>query len=137
MTVSIVSEVISLQAAKQVMAAAHAEAQANGWNICVAVVSPSGQLIALEKDDAAIGISPDVAYGKAKTAALLQAPSKEFEDFINAGRPSFLSTPGVTPLEGGVPIYWHDQVIGAVGVSGAHGANDSQVAIHAAQALAQ
>jgi glc operon protein GlcG len=126
---------ITLAAARRVMAAAQAEARRGNWNICVAVVNPAGELLALEKDDAAIAISPTVAQGKARTAALLQAPSKAFEEFINAGKPSFLATPGVTPLEGGLPLYSNGVFIGAVGVSGAHGPNDSQVASAAAAIL--
>ncbi len=126
---------ISLAAAKQVIAAAHEEATRNHWHICVAVVDIAGELVALEKQDSAIGISPQVATAKAKTAALLQSPSKEFEDFINSGKPSFLSTPGATALEGGVPIVLNGQVIGAVGISGAHGPNDSQVAEYAANSI--
>lgn len=126
---------ISLTGARTVIAAAHAEAEKNGWHIAVAVVDASGELVALEKTDAAIPISPSVATGKAKTAALLQLPSKEFESFINAGQPSFLSTPGTTPLEGGVPLMISGQCVGAVGISGAHGPNDSQVAETAAKAL--
>lgn len=135
--ISINRPVISLAGAKLVIAAAHAEAAQNGWHIAVAVVDASGELIALEKTDAAIPISPSVATGKAKTAALLQLPSKEFESFINAGQPSFLSTPGTTPLEGGVPLMISGQCVGAVGISGAHGPNDSQVAEAAAKALNQ
>ncbi|MFA7665885.1 MAG: heme-binding protein [Burkholderiaceae bacterium] len=75
----------------------------------------------------------DVA--QARTAALLRQPSKNFEDYINSGRPSFLSTPGTTPLEGGVPIIVNGQTVGAVGVSGAHGPNDSQVAQAGADAV--
>lgn len=93
--------------------------------------------MALERDDSAIGISPVVATGKARTAALLQAPSGEFESFINSGQPSFLAMPGVTPLEGGVPLLFEDEVIGAVGVSGAHGANDTLVAQTAAVTFAK
>ncbi|BCN37646.1 hypothetical protein ALDI51_09650 [Alicycliphilus denitrificans] len=126
---------IALAAARSVVAAANAEAGRNGWAISVAVVDNAGELVAFEKHDAAIGISPAVAIGKARTAALLQAPSKQFEDFVNAGRPSFLSTPGATALEGGIPIVVDGRVIGAVGVSGAHGANDSQVATAAAAAI--
>lgn len=126
---------ISLAGARTVIAAAHAEAEKNGWYIAVAVVDASGELVALEKTDQAIPISPSVAIGKAKTAALLQLPSKEFESFINAGQPSFLSTPGTTPLEGGVPLMISGQCVGAVGISGAHGPNDSQVAEAAAKAL--
>lgn len=126
---------VSLEAARRVVQAAHAEAQRHGWHISVVVVDTAGEPVLLERSDAAIGISPQVAIGKARTAALLQAPSKMFEDFINGGHPSFLSTPGTTPLEGGVPLIVGDQVIGAVGVSGAHGPNDSQVAHIAAEAL--
>lgn len=126
---------VSLHAARHVIHAAQDAAQRHGWNICVAVVDHAGEVVALEKDDAAIGISPAVALAKAKTAALLQAPSKQFEDFVNQGSPSFLSTPGATALEGGVPLLLEGQFIGAVGVSGAHGENDSFVANCAANSL--
>ncbi|MCB6184889.1 heme-binding protein [Leeia sp. TBRC 13508] len=130
-------EQLSLGAAQAIAAVALDTALQNGWRISVAVVDASGQLIAFAKQDGAIGITPDVAIGKAKTAALLKSPSKHFEDFINQGQPSFLSTPGVTALEGGVPIEWNDQIIGAVGVSGAHGVNDSTVATIAANSIYQ
>jgi len=126
---------VTLKAARRVVAAALAEAQRHDWRIGVAVVDAGGELVAFERSDGALAITPAVAQGKARTAALLKAPSKEFEDFINSGRPSFLSTPGVTALEGGIPLRWQGQVIGAVGVSGAHGAQDTQVAEHAAAAL--
>jgi len=126
---------IAQAGAQQAIAAALAEAGRNGWHIAVAVVDSGGELVAFHKADGAIGISPAVALGKARTAALLRQPSKSFEDFINSGRPSFLATPGTTPLEGGVPITINGQVVGAVGVSGAHGPNDSQVAQAGANAV--
>lgn len=126
---------IAQAGAQRAIAAALAEAERNNWTIAVAVVDSAGELVAFHKADGAIGISPPVAIGKARTAALLRQPSKNFEDYINGGRPSFLSTPGTTPLEGGVPIVVNDQVVGAVGVSGAHGPNDSQVAQAAADAV--
>ncbi|WP_327068570.1 GlcG/HbpS family heme-binding protein [Lampropedia hyalina] len=104
---------IALAGADQVMAAAFTEAQRNGWKMSVAVVDSSGELVAFRKADGASAISVQVAIAKARTAALIQQPSKHFEDYINNGRPSFLSTPGVTPLEGGIPLRIADQVIGA------------------------
>ncbi len=106
-----------------------------GWAVSVAVVDAAGELVAFERQDAAVGISPAVALGKARTAALLQAPSKLFEDFVNGGLPSFLSTPGATPLAGGIPLMAGDRVIGAVGVSGARDDGDTQIATAAAAAL--
>lgn len=126
---------ITLEGARSIIAAAQQKAAENGWHISVAVVDHAGQLVAFERSDGAIGITPDLATGKARTAALLQAPSEEFEQFINGGRPSFLATPGVTPQEGGVPVWFNGMVIGAVGVSGAHGGNDSLVAETAILAL--
>ncbi len=126
---------ISLQTAQQLLEAASQTARQGSWAISVAVVDPAGTLVAFARHDHAIGISPEVAIGKARTAALLQAPSGLFESFINQGQPSFLATPGTTPLEGGIPLHWQGQVIGAIGVSGAHGPNDSHVALQAAQAL--
>ncbi|MDM4222799.1 MULTISPECIES: GlcG/HbpS family heme-binding protein [Klebsiella] len=128
---------VSLAGARDIIRTAQRTAREKGWQIAVAVVDRAGELVALERDDAAIGISPIVAIGKARTAALLRAHSGEFESFINGGQPSFLATPGVTPLEGGVPLRLGEEVIGAVGVSGAHGANDTRVAQAAADALAK
>ncbi len=128
-------QTISLAGAHKAIKAAKDEAARNGWVICVAVVDAAGDLVALEKLDGAIAISPAVAQAKARTAALLQSPSGDFEKFINNGKPSFLSTPGVTPLEGGVPIIVNNQVVGAVGISGSNGPGDSQVANVAATAV--
>lgn len=128
---------LSLSGAKQAVSAAHEMATQNGWKISVAVVDASGQLLAFEKQDGANGVTIQVACEKARTAALLGEPSKAFEAFINNGYPSFLSTPGVTPLEGGIPVLLDGAVIGAVGVSGAHGENDSAVAQAAVDVLGE
>lgn len=127
---------ITLAGAQRAVQTALDEAARRGWTISVAVVDDAGEPVAFAKADGAIGISPSVALGKARTAALLRAPSGEFETFVNEGRPSFLSTPGVTALEGGVPITVAGEFVGAVGVSGAHGPNDTLVARLAADILA-
>jgi glc operon protein GlcG len=74
--------------------------------------------------------SPSISIGKAKTAALFKKPTKEFEDLINKGRIAMTALPpDFTPLQGGVPIKHGDQIIGAIGVSGAKSATqDEEVA---------
>jgi len=128
---------IALAGAEKVLDAAFEEAKRNSWLVSVAVVDAAGELVALRKADGAIGISPSVAIGKARTAALLRQPLKNFEEYINNGRPSFLAAPDVLPLEGGMPIVVDGITVGAVGVSGAHGPNDSQVATIAAKSVTQ
>lgn len=126
---------ITLSAAKKIIAAALNAAKESNLSLSVAVVDAAGDLTAFERSDRASGVTIDVALAKARTAARLQAPSKLFEDFINSGLNSFLATPGVTPLQGGVPVVVDGQVIGAVGVSGASGEEDNAIATLAAAAL--
>ncbi|MNP75447.1 hypothetical protein D3C76_1725080 [compost metagenome] len=54
---------------------------------------------------------------------------------VNGGRHAFLSAPLLTSLEGGVPIVFEGQVIGAVGVSGVKAEQDAQVATAGAQCV--
>lgn len=96
--------------------------------ISIAIVDTSGYLLAFSRMDDAALVTVDVAMGKAKSAALLKAPSKLFEDFINSGQTSMLSTPNILPLQGGVPIIYEGEIIAAVGVSGADGETDNSIA---------
>lgn len=126
---------ITLAGARHVIAAARERALYQSLNISVAVVDRAGELVAFERDDDAAPVTPQVALSKARSAALLRAPSKVFEDFVNDGLPSFLATPGITPLQGGVPLVVGDEVIGAIGVSGGSGEQDAGIAAAAAAAL--
>lgn len=123
---------MTLHAARLVLKKALSEARSRQRRVSVAVVDLSGELLAFERDDQSAGVTVQTAIAKAKTAALLRDPSRIFEEFINQGAPSFLSTPGVTPLQGGVPVVLGDTLIGAVGVSGASGEEDNAIATLAA-----
>lgn len=96
--------------------------------ISIAIVDRAGALLAFLRMDDAPLVTIDVAIGKAHSAALLNAPSKVFEDFINTGIPSMAATPGILPLQGGVPVIHNYQVVGAVGISGASGETDNEIA---------
>ena len=76
---------ISLENAKKAAAPALAEAVKNHWNMAVAVVDPSGNLVYYEKmDDTQLG-SAKVAIDKARSAALFKRPTKVFQDTLAAG----------------------------------------------------
>ena len=64
-------KVITLEGAKNMMAAAEAEANSNGWTVAIAIVDEAGDLIAFRKIDGTQAGSIDVAIGKARTAARL------------------------------------------------------------------
>jgi glc operon protein GlcG len=120
---------LTLQDVKQIAAAAEAEAIANNWPVVIAIVDDGGHLLWLQRLDGAAPVSAHIAPAKAKTAALGRRESKIYEDMINGGRVSFLSAPFIDGmLEGGVPIVYEGQVVGAVGVSGVKSAEDAQIA---------
>jgi glc operon protein GlcG len=127
---------ISFDAAKKAMAAAEAEAKKNNWPVAIAIVDSSGKLAAFSKMDNTQHGSVDIAIGKAVTANNLKRPTKAFQDLIaqGGGNLRLLAAPGVTPLEGGVPIVVDGKIIGAIGVSGVASNQDAEVAMAGAAA---
>src|SRR5664279_2032009 len=76
---------ISLESAKKVAAPALAEAAKNSWNIAVAVVDPSGNLVYFEKMDNTQLASAHVAVEKARTSATFKRPTQAFQDALAKG----------------------------------------------------
>ena len=129
------ARVITLEAAKKMVAAGEAEAIKNSWNVAIAIVDASGGLILFHKLDETQPGSIAVCQGKARTAALFKRSSKLLEEAIAAGKTAFLTVEGVIPMQGGLPVVVDGKVIGAVGVSGVTSAQDEQVAQAAISAL--
>src|SRR5215470_4506560 len=122
--------------ARRVIAAGVAEAKKNHSTGAFAVVDDGGNLIAVERVDGTFAAGPNIAIGKARTAALFQKETKFFEEVIGKGRTSMVTLNDFTPLQGGVPIVMDGQIVGAVGVSGAaSAAQDSEFAVAASKAL--
>ena len=120
--------ILTLDAAKAMVAAGEAYATGKGWTVAIAVVDATGGLILFHcLDDTQPG-SQDIAVAKARTAARLKRPTKALEDMVAGGRTAFLSVQGACALEGGVPIEASGHVIGAIGVSGMASSQDAEVA---------
>ena len=119
---------ITLDLAKKIADAAHAEAVANQWTMVVTVIDDGGNIIYLQKADGTQIGSIDVAVEKARSAVKFKRPTKAFEDVLAGGRTAILKLPGALPVEGGVPLMLDGVVLGAIGVSGATSAQDGQCA---------
>src|SRR5215467_5413494 len=129
---------ISIDQAKEVAAAAQAEARRNGWRMAVAVVDPGGYLIYFERADGTQNASVQLATAKARTAALFRRPSKVFADQFAAGNTGFMSFPDeARPIasEGGLPIVINGRLVGAIGTSGGTGQQDGVAAAAGVSAL--
>ena len=130
-------QVLTLEIAKQVAAAASAEATANKWTVVIAILDEGGNLMYLERaDDTQIG-SIQVAQEKARSAVSFKRPTKAFEEAVAGGRTAILKLPGAMPVEGGLPLMLNGRVAGAIGVSGVTSQQDGQIAKAGADALAK
>lgn len=119
---------ISTESAKNVAAAAIAEAEKNNLKDAIAIVDTGGDLVYFEKmQDTQTG-SVELAIEKARTSALFRRSTKFFQDAVAGGDLRLLRLTGAIPIDGGVPIIVGGRIIGAVGVSGGTGAQDDQVA---------
>jgi glc operon protein GlcG len=120
---------------KMILGACEAHAVANKWAVCISIVDDGGHLQGFLRLDGAAPASVEISQGKAYSAAVRRRPTKGDEEMVNNGRVSALSMPGITFLEGGVPIVTHGETIGAVGVSGVKSSEDAEVAAAGIAAL--
>jgi glc operon protein GlcG len=129
---------ITLEAAKKIVAEAVKYAnEKNAPGGSIAIVDNGGNLVYLERLDGTFAASAEVAIKKANTSAIFKAPSAKLENSINGGRQALI-TVGHTFLQGGIPIMYNGQVIGAIGVSGAaSAAQDEEIAIAGSKAQIQ
>lgn len=117
---------IGLEAAQALIDRAVEAGRARGFRLAIAVVEPSGELVAFGRmDDAQYG-SIGVAQAKARSSARFRAASAE--ERLAGGRMALLAIDGIVPVAGGVPVVVDGRVVGAIGVSGASSAQDDEVA---------
>jgi glc operon protein GlcG len=129
---------LTLTIAKQIAAAAEAEAIKNKFTMVIAVLDDGGNLIYLERMDETQLASIQIAQGKAHTALAFKRPTKALEDAVAGGRNAILSMPGAVMVEGGLPLATPDgKIIGSIGVSGGTSPQDGIVAKAGVDAFAK
>ena len=130
---------VSLEDARRVTAAGEEAAREIGQPQNIAVVDAGGNLVShIRMDGAWIG-SVDIAINKAFTARAFDLPTAELGASSQPGGQFYgiqQSNEGrVVILAGGIPLKRDGQVVGAVGVSGGDGEQDTKVAEAAAAAF--
>jgi glc operon protein GlcG len=122
-------ESITADRAAQVVAAAVAEASRSprNWKLAIAVVDPNGDLVYFYKMDQTQVASTNVAMGKARTAARFRRPTQAFFDAMQTAAGAYVPTldPSLVASPGGIPLIENGRLIGAIGCSGATGAQDN------------
>jgi glc operon protein GlcG len=126
---------ISLDRAQAAINAAVAESKKRGWKLNVAMVDSGGRLVAFARMDGAALASIAIAEHKARTAAMFRRETKALESGVQAGNNYLLTLDDVIASRGGIPINVNGQIIGAIGCSGATGAQDEVVCKAGAEAV--
>jgi glc operon protein GlcG len=126
---------LNLAAIKTMVAAAEAEAQKLHVEVTLCVVDESGNLLFLQKADAASLNTIQFAQRKARHAAFYRSPSKEGADALKKGNVDVLAFPDFFPNQGGLPIQVDGQTLGAIAASGAKSEIDEAIAQAAIDAL--
>ena len=121
---------VDLAKAQKAIAAAIAEASKSprNWKLSIAVVDTNGDLVALQKMDQTQVASVGISIGKARTAARFRRPSAAFFNVMSTPAGGYVATlgdPPPTASPGGIPLVEGGKIIGAIGCSGATGAQDA------------
>ncbi|MGA7807771.1 GlcG/HbpS family heme-binding protein [Bradyrhizobium sp.] len=117
---------IGLDLAKQVTAAAEAEAKKRNWKMNISVVDTNGELVQFERMEGAQIASGSISVGKARTAARFRRESRAFYNAYETGH-GYVATldPTLVASPGGFPLVQGGKLIGAVGCSGGTGDQDA------------
>jgi len=123
---------LTLEQARQVIAAAEKKAAEIGQPMNVAVVDEGGNLLAFARMAGAWIGSIDIAMNKAFTSRAFDIATSDLGDNSQPGQQFFgihASNGGrVMIFAGGIPLKQGGRVVGAIGVSGGSGKQDQQVA---------
>ena len=119
---------IGLERAKQVMAAAEAEAKKRNWKMNIAVVDTNGELVHFSRMEGAQIGSVNVSIGKARTSARFRRESRLFYNAFETGH-GYVATldPTLVASPGGFPLVEGGKLIGAIGCSSGTGDQDAAV----------
>jgi len=129
---------LSLEQARTCIGRGLARARELGFLVAIAVVDDAGHLVACDRMDGALWVTPEIARAKANAAAGFRASTLDLEErftkrMLFADNVATLGDYAFVFGRGGVPVVEGGHVVGAVGVSGAVPAdNDHAIADAAA-----
>lgn len=128
------TKALTHKAVLDMLAAAVAEAEAQGQPQCISIVDASAVPLGELRMTGSKVISRKSARAKALTAASTGKPSDTVPDVVRAG--IGMATGGViTGLPGGLPIVFNGVLVGGIGVGSGAGPQDIAVAAAALAAI--
>jgi glc operon protein GlcG len=125
---------ITADQARELVAAAAAEAKKHGWKLNIAVVDTNGDLVVFERMPDAQIASVSISQGKARTAVRYRRSTRLFFAAMETGHP-YIATldPTLVASPGGLPLVAAGKLIGAIGCSGGTGDQDEAACLAGAK----
>lgn len=109
------------------IAAVLAEASRLELSVAVSLCDDGGHALRLYRMDGTGAMTPVVAAAKARTAALMRAPSGALTARLK-DEPELLRLTEYLPMPGGLPIIYDGHCVGGIGISGGSAAQDVAIA---------
>jgi glc operon protein GlcG len=121
---------LTLADAERYMSGAMAKAKQLGVRVSCAVVDEFGELVQVDRMDGASPMTVDIAEAKARTALNFRRPTSSLSSMDPNVLDSIKEVVKFTmlPIPGGVPIMVDGVAMAGVGVSGATGEQDEEIA---------
>ena len=127
----ITEPILSGEIAAKIVQTAMLEANKNNQFITVTVVDKSGQILAVQRHHSAGVHTLSASFKKAYTACSQKRETAEIAKGVKDGvipeDIRYLDA-NFSIMDGGVPIYINNVVVGGIGVGGAHGSADVDIA---------
>lgn len=130
---------LTLDDARIMMDAAEAKAREIGVDMDIAITDDGGHLLMFHRMDNARLTSIDIAISKAYTAAAARKSTRAYGQTSQPGGPSYgihVSNQGrFMIIAGGLPVFFREQILGAIGCSSGHADQDEVVSQAGVDAL--
>ncbi|WP_152040744.1 GlcG/HbpS family heme-binding protein [Salinigranum salinum] len=130
---------VTLDVAKQLVAAAEEKADEIDVPMCIAVLDDGANLVAFHRMDDALLASVDIARNKAYTAVTLKMDTEAVWEAAQPGESLYgigeTNDGRIVTFGGGIPLEADGTVVGGVGVSGGSVEEDVTVASAAVEAF--
>ena len=121
---------LSVDGAVVIATTAMADCKAKGFRVSAAVVGRNGEILVHLRGDGTGPHTMDNSFKKAYTSLTFRIPSGEMEERLKANpQMGAQYLPGFTTARGALPIKIGDEVVGAVGVSGAPGGEKDEACV--------
>ena len=124
---------LSLNAAHEAATAALEQCRKDGYHVTVTVLNRAGRTAVVLHDDGANPHTIENSLRKAYTSLTFRTPSGEYGKRVtsNPTAAGALHLANITTLEGALPIMAGQELVGAIGVSGAPGGDKDAVCAQA------